>query len=165
MGCNNEKNQINLEIPKSEQSVNRLLHQISVLFDKKYKLKTRATNVSMPDGEVKLLGLDFQIRGPLSRGDLRKILLQLEQEFLEIVNSDETIRPYLQIYPFKTENIDITLFVVDSRGIVIEDPNIGIAAIARGKLVYKTVISGDTPHIESEFEETYEEALKASMSS
>ncbi len=160
MGCNNEKNQNNLEIPKSEQSVNRLLHQISVLFDKKYKLQTCATIVSMPGGEVRLLGFHSHIKGPLSREHIRKILINSAQDFLDFVNSNDSIKPYLKNYPFEIKNIEIIIIITNSKGIGLDDPYIGIAEIFREKIVYQNLITTDIPSIKSEFEESYEEALK-----
>jgi hypothetical protein len=149
------------EIPKSGQAVNGLLCRIEHSLEKKYKMKTIGTNVAMPGGVVKLLGLDFHIRGPLSREEIRKILIESAQDFLTMVNSDEAVRSYLENYPFKIENVHITLFCIDSRGFKLDDPYIGIAGIARGELDYKILITTDIPSIKSEFEESYEEAMEA----
>ncbi len=159
VGCEMPNHQ-NVEIPKSEKAVNDLLYKISQSFEKKYKMNAIATNVSMPGGVVKLLGLDFQIRGPLSKNEIRKILIDTAQEFLTSVNSDVAVRPYLENYPFKIKNIDITLFLIDAKGIRLDDPHIGIASISRGTLDYDILITTDIPSIKSEFEESYEEVLK-----
>jgi hypothetical protein len=150
------------EIPQSEQIVDHLLYQIKHSLGKKYKMKTIATNVAMPGGIVKLLGLDFHIRGPLSREELRHLLVDLAQDFVAFVNSDQAIKPYLENYPFEVKNIDITLFIRDSRGIRLEDPYIGVAGISRGRLDYQILITADDiPSVKNESEESYEEALQA----
>ncbi|PJD93785.1 MAG: hypothetical protein CK425_12410 [Parachlamydia sp.] len=145
----------------NEEAVNDLLYRIAHSFEKKYKVNTIATNVAMPRGIVKLLGLDFQVRGPLSKEEIRKILIALSQDFLVSVNSDEAIKPYLENYPFEIKNIEITLFFMDSRNIRLNDPYLGIAGISRGKLDYQILITTDIPSIKSEFDESYEEALQA----
>jgi hypothetical protein len=150
------------EIPKSEKAVNSLLHRIEISLTKKYKIKTIGTDVSMPGGDVRLLGLDFAIRGPLSKEEIRKILINLVQEFLAIVNSDEAVRPYLTHYPFKIEDINIALFLKDAKGSGIDEPSIGIAEISRGILAYKTIIRTEgIPAFKNKDKESYEEALKA----
>jgi hypothetical protein len=154
--------QNNAKIPQSEQSINHLLGQIANSFEKKYKMKTIATNVSMPEGVVKLLGLDFQIRGPLPKEEIRKLLIELNKEFIALVNSDENVRSHLEHYPFEIRNIEITLFFIDSHGHELDDPYIGIAGISRGRIDYQTIITNNgVPSVKNEFVESYEEALEA----
>lgn len=154
-------NNQNNEPPKSEKVVNDLLYQIECNFKKKYRIKTIATNVSMPGGVVQLLGLDFQIYGPLSKEEIRKILINMAQDFILYINSCEKIKPYLKKFPFGIENIDITLLFIDSNGFDLDYPYISIAEISHGKIVYKSLIKiNNIPSIKSKFEESYEEALK-----
>lgn len=152
-------------MPESEEVVNKLLSEIAITCEKKYKIKTVGTNVSMPGGDVRLLGLDFQVRGPLSKEEIRKILLDLAHDFLEVVNSDEWVKPYLTNYPFEIKNIEIALFINDSKGQRLDDPYIGIAQIFCNCFEYLTLITTDISSIQSKFKETYEEALKLSMDS
>ncbi|MCW3109843.1 MAG: hypothetical protein JWQ09_4349 [Segetibacter sp.] len=118
----------------------------------------------MPGGIVKLLGLDFQMVGPLQKEEIRKLLIQLAQEFLIYVNSNEAIKPYLEHYPFEIKDIDIILFFIDSQGKELEDPKIGIAEISGGELSYETITTTDNiPSIKQRLKESYEEALKATL--
>ena len=120
----------------------------------------------MPGGTVKLLGLDFQIRGPLPKEEIRKLLIELNREFILLVNSDENVRPYLEHYPFEIKNIEITLFFRDARGMKLNDPHISIAGISRGRLDYQVLTRTDgIPSVKSESVESYEEALEALKSS
>jgi len=128
---------------------------------KKYKINTIATNISMPGGIVKLLGLDFQVQGPLSKEEIRKILIALVQDFLVSVNSNEKIKPYLENYPFEIKNIEITLFFIDSQRMELLDPNIGIAKVSSGSLSYKILAkTNGILSIKSLSKESYEEALQ-----
>jgi len=103
------------EIPQSEQSVNKLLSQMSDQLSKKYKLHPIATVVAMPSGVIKQLGLEFQVYGPLSKEEIRKILINSSQELLSAVNDDLKIRPNLECYPFTLKRIEICLFVIDKK--------------------------------------------------
>jgi hypothetical protein len=161
MSCEMQNPQNEGNRPSRGQIVNDLLYRTANSFEKKYKINAIATTISMPGGAVKLLGLDFQVRGPLSKEEIRKILIDLAQDFVVSVNSDEAIKPYLENYPFEIKNIEITLFFMDSRNIRLNDPYIGIAGISRGKLDYQILITTDIPSIKSEFDESYEEALQA----
>ena len=148
-------------IPESEQAVGALLSKIKRSLEEKYRIKAIGTSISMPGGDVRELGLDFQIQGPLSREETREILIGLAHDFIAYVNSDERVRPYLKYYPFTVDNVDINLFFIDSKGYDLDDPYIGIAGIARGKLDYVILVTTDIPNIKSKFIESYEEALKA----
>ena len=150
-------------IPESEQAVGALLSKIKRSLEEKYRIKAIGTSISMPGGDVRELGLDFQIQGPLSREETREILIGLAHDFIAYVNSDERVRPYLKYYPFTVDNVDIGLFFIDSKGYELDDPYIGIARISSGKLIYKILFTiDDIPKLRSSFEESYEEALKAS---
>ena len=76
-------------VSENEQSVNELMSKIAGTFEQNYKVKTVATNVGMPGGDVKLFGLEFHIKGPLTKKEIRKILISMAQKFLEIVNANE----------------------------------------------------------------------------
>jgi len=162
MSCEMQNFQNDENISGSEHAVNTLLDRIAHSFEKKYKINPMATNVAMPGGIVKLLGLDFQMRGPLSKEEIRKILITLGEDFLVFVNSDENIKPYLKNYPFRIENIEITLFFLDLKRMELLDPYIGIAEISGGPLNYKILTRTDSIlSIKSASEESYEEALQA----
>ncbi|PJD93787.1 MAG: hypothetical protein CK425_12420 [Parachlamydia sp.] len=162
MSCETQNYQNGEDRSSRGQVVNDLLYRIENSFEKKYKINAIATNISMPGGVVKLLGLDFQMLGPLSKEEIRKILITLSEEFLVFVNSDEAIKPYLKNYPFRIENIGITLFFIDSQRMDLDDPYIGIAEISRGFLEYKILITiDDIPSFKSTSKESYEEALEA----
>lgn len=160
-GCEMSNYKTN-ETPKSEGAVNNLLSQMARSFEKKYKMSTIATNVAMPRGVVKILGLDFQMLGPRSREDIREILINSVQDFLLFVNSNEEVRPYLENYPFEIKNVEITLFFINSKRMELNDPYIGIAGISEGKLDYQILIDTDgIPSIKNEYVESYDEALNA----
>jgi hypothetical protein len=69
----------------------------------------------MPGGEVRELGFDYDVEATLSKEDLREILINLGREFLNTIDSDEAVRPYLTKYPFVMNNVQITLFLKDSK--------------------------------------------------
>lgn len=164
IGCSNNIDNIDRnKIPKSELAVNSLLTKIAEAFKEKYKIKPIGTNIAMPGGVVKLLGLEFQVQGTYPKERIREILISLVQDFQNFVNSDKEIKLYLLNYPFLINEIDITLYFVDSKGLQINYPNIGIAEAVEGDLTYKTLnrTSENYLFIQSRFTESYQEALKA----
>jgi hypothetical protein len=148
------------QISPAESTVNSLLDKNAKFLSKKYKMRAIVTNVAMPGGVVKLLGLDFQIQGPITKNELRKILINSANDFISTINQNKDIHQYLEHNPFDINAMDITLFLIDSEGDSINHPDIRVASIRDNKLTYKTYITTDIPKLISREEETYEEALK-----
>jgi len=155
-------------IPKSEQRVNSLLNKIASSIEKKYEVRTIGNIVAMPSGNVKELGLSFTLQGPTNREEIRKILIEIAQEFLTFVNEDEAVRQYLSHYPFKICDIQIILFFQDKLGYGIRYPYITNAQISGGEIDYCILKDHYDEYLEmnigktvERYVETYEEALKA----
>lgn len=147
-------------IDPDEKAVNKVVARNSKAIAKKYHMRPFAIGVAMPGGDIQYLELKFQIYGPLSKNEIRKILIDAAHDFLADINSDEELCSYLKNNSFSIENVGITLFVIDASGIGVNDPDIGIAGIAKGELRYLTLILTDTSPIQSRCYETYEEALR-----
>lgn len=147
-------------IDPDEQAVNKVVARNSKALAKKYHMRPFAIGVAMPGGDIQYLELKFQIYGPLSKNEIRKILLDAAHDFLADINSDEELCCYLKNNSFSIENVGITLFLIDASGIGLNDPDIGIAGIGKGELRYLTLIATDSPPIQSRCYETYEEAMR-----
>lgn len=110
-------------------------------------------------GTVNILGLDFQIPGPLTKDKLRKILIDCVEEFLVAINADEKLRPFLKNYPFTEKEIEIVIFVSDKNGRELYDPDISVASAVDGKIYFNTVDKNKPKGPYKEwFEEDYETA-------
>jgi hypothetical protein len=145
----------------AEKAADNAVDAIEEILSKKYHMKAIGVTFSMPRGIIKKLGIDFNIRGPLSKEQLRAILINMTQDFVNYVNVDQKIQLHLEHRPFTFKNVEITLFLISSGDHEIEHPNIGIAEISKGELTYITVINiNEMPHYETEEYESYEEALK-----
>ncbi|BBI17204.1 hypothetical protein [Neochlamydia sp. S13] len=83
------------EEPKQAKFVGDILNKTSKKLQKKYSMRTIGTGIGMPDGVVTMLALSFEKTGPLSREEGRRIIVDCVQEMLQIINTDERIRPYL----------------------------------------------------------------------
>lgn len=108
---------------------------------------------------VNILGLSFQIKGPLTKDQLREILIDCVEEFLAAINGNEKLRPHLKNYPFTPKELDISLYIQGSNGEDIYDPEIGTAGAWGGKLEYKTDDPDNIFVYKSRFEEDYQTAL------
>lgn len=148
-------------IPQSDLIVDKILGDAATILKKKYKIRPAGMNVAMPSGIINLLGIHFQTSKALSKEEARKILVGSAQQLLGMINESQEIRPFLKVYPFTMENIDITLFINDSNGNEVEETGIGIASIKRGRVEYVTISTiNDIPTYKNTDLESYEEALK-----
>lgn len=156
------------EISPREKAVNKVMGKNSRLLAKKYHIRPFAVTVAMPEGNIQYLELKFQIYGPLSRDEIRKVLIDTVHDFLTDINSDTELCTYLKNHSLTIQEIGITLFVIDSTGRGLNDSHIGIASISKGELQYKitalkydSVIKMDIPYFKSRHIEEYQEALDA----
>ncbi|HEV8052733.1 MAG TPA: hypothetical protein VGP47_09570 [Parachlamydiaceae bacterium] len=126
---------------------------------KRYNMRISGITGGMADC-VNLLGLDFQIQGPLSKEQLRRILIDSVQELLNAVNLDDQIRPFLKNYPFTEKQIIITLFIKDKNGNDVYDPEIAVASSWHGTINYNTDDKDNKYVYKQKIKEDYQTALK-----
>lgn len=156
--CNNSKNYRHVS-PRYVELADEIRSGMAQKLAEKYHMKAIGTVGGLAKC-VNLLGLSFQIRGPLTQEQLRLIIIGCVEEFLSAVNADEEIRPYLCTYPFTAEGIEITVFVIDAQGRSLYDPDIGVASERRGALEYMITDKTDTFKYKSIISESYDDALK-----
>jgi hypothetical protein len=105
----------------------------------RYNMRPIGTSVSMPADNVKRIGVHFEIVGPLTQDQLRPIMVDCVNQFINSMNANEELRPYLHDYPTSIVNVDVVLFVVDSRGGDLPYPNIVVAKTRDSDLLYSTI--------------------------
>jgi hypothetical protein len=111
--------------------------------------------------KVNVIGLSFQILGPLSKEKLREILVDCVEEFLTSINEDEEIRPFLKNFPFTEQEIVINIFIVDKAGRNVYDPDIMVATANKGKMTYRTKDKNVEIGYKNEMKEDFQTALKS----
>lgn len=142
-----------------------LAEEINCKMAKKYAEQYAMTIVCDRAGlmhKVNLLGFDFQIRGPLSQEQLRKILIDCVEDLLNELNINEEIRPFLKTYPFTSKEVNIGIFIVDANGGKnVFYPSIGVARATKEKIVYRKYDPNSQYSQDKEvLEEFYTDALK-----
>ena len=113
---------------------------------------------------VNKLGIHFTIVGSFTVEEARRFLYQTSQQFLEKINNDEGIRPYLSDYPFTAKNLSYSFAVDDESGhqVVFEhfedyDGHISSFRIFNGKIIY-SILTKDKPGYQRVHRETIAEA-------
>jgi hypothetical protein len=127
------------ELTIARKSVRKVVADTARCLQQRHHIKHFGDGAAMFGGILRELGISFQIVGPLTKEQLRSILVDCATELLCTINANENLRPYLIHYPFTIDQVTIKLFVVDERGYGIEPPKIAIAKAMKGKLTYVTL--------------------------
>lgn len=146
---------------KGEQLVNTTLSKAAKTIKDKYNLKPCGEGASMPGGPIQKLALCFDTKYPLTKNQLRALLIKTTKELLTQTNENKEIQEFLKNPPFTIKNIHIIIYNNDKNGRSLRDPEISNAQILQGTLSYSTIDPEDSFKYKNEYEESYEEALKA----
>ena len=147
---------------QAEQLVNSILAKTAETIKKRYKIKPCGEGAAMPGGPIQELTLCFNTKDQFTKEELRKLLIQSAQELLNQINENNEIQQFLTAHPFTINNVEIIIYNHDRNGRTIYDPEILTAEISQGILTYQTVEpSADIFKLKNQFEESYEDALKA----
>ncbi len=146
---------------KGEQLVNSLLAKAAKIIQKKYNIKPCGEGASMPGGPIRKVTLCFDTKRSLTKEQLRELLIKSSAELLRLVNENQEIQEFLKERPFTIKNTEIIIYNHDEKGYGLKDPQISVANISQGQLNYSTIDPEDSFKYKNEYEESYEEALKA----
>jgi hypothetical protein len=146
---------------KGEQLVNSLLAKTAKIIREKYNLKPCGTGTAMPGGPIQEVTLCFDTKNPYTKEQLRELLIKSSSELLRQVNDNQEIQEFLKEKPFTIKNIEIIIYNHDEKGFGLKDPQVSVASIAQGQLNYSTIDPEDSFKYKNEYEESYEQALKA----
>ena len=110
------------------------------------------------DGKKTGFELIFQTGKLFELKEARELLLKLATEFLEDINKNEQLRPYLFQYPYPIENIRIA--VLSNKYFFERDKYLASFSINKARLGFAKGSEFDAGIINLDSAETYEEALK-----
>lgn len=139
-----------------------LAHKITHAFEKKAKKEFELYSIGSGGsmvGNIKEIEIMFLAFRQVSFSEARELEVQCIEKFVEMINSDKKIRPFLSQYPFKEENVGITVSFREKNRGYYPAGEVSYLFNAKNKLCYYKV----DPHsnkAEKIFEEPYEEALR-----
>lgn len=155
-----ELSEENEQAQKRERIENKISRKIAI------KLKQEKGLIPCGSGgrsvdNVEMLALSFDYRKPLTLEEGRDLLVFSENEFINAVNAEEQIRPYLSNYPFGPKNIQIRIFVQDAKGYKLSSSFVDVLSCVKGICRYKKM-NGEGNGLITVYQETFAEAeLKA----
>ena len=116
------------------------------------------------DGKIRMSSLSFSIRKPLTKNEARRLIVACIQEYLQIINEDEKLRPALLHYPFTAADVELSVNSKYPDGSRVYDPYIGMVFNGNNNGKVYIYYSSNDPDQEYKYKleekETYEEALK-----
>ena len=135
----------------------RLGNQVVVAFGKKMQQEgLQLIGIGGAEREEKtwLFCLVFYAHFDLTIPKSRKLLVKMTDEFLQLVNTNEQLRPYLSEYPFTDKNLEISVIAIDDK------PEFLFSAKIHHSNVYYTKANPNGGLLLTEFKETYDEAVQ-----
>ena len=126
---------------------------------KKYQMHLMGVKSGMM-GCVKLMGIHFQVNRSLSKEEARTIIVDSAQSFLEDINQNESIRPFLQVYPFDLKHIEIVVFISTLGNGTFYHPNLSVISVVDGKIEYSINDPDHKYRYKLEECESFEDAVK-----
>jgi hypothetical protein len=146
---------------KGEQLINSTLAKAAKLIQEKYNIRPSGVGVAMPGGPIQEVTLCFDTKYPNTKEQLRELLIKISQELLDQINRNKELQEFIKEPPFKIKNVQIIIYNHDKDGRSLRDPEISNAQILQGVLSYATINPEDSFKYKNEYQESYEEALKA----
>src|SRR5262249_35504559 len=109
---------------------------------------------------VWLMSLSFDRRSsPLNEEESRELIVNVVNDYLQEVNKDAALRPYLKDYPFTSKNLELSIFNSGIDGSDIYYPYINIVSNLEGKIVYYTKEETKKFGYKTKKYETWDEAV------
>jgi len=137
----------------------RFIRRTGKILEKKYQIRQSATGIGGMD-KVWLMSIDFDRYGdPINEQEARKLIIACVDDFLEAVNNDEELRPFLQDFPFTAKNLELRIFNFDKNQELQSFPFIAIVTDSRGKIGFLTKDPNIKYGYKTDTEETYDEAV------
>lgn len=145
---------------ESSRVVGNFFFRIKSLFAEKYNVKPIGTIISMPGGELSLLGLDFNICGPITKDEARSLLISMSEDFMNEFRSDQKLLSYMPDPNITVHNINIGLYIYDKYGYSTKDPDLSVATVHDGHLKFSVLGENECLPYKSREMETFEEAKR-----
>lgn len=146
------------QLSEEDQILYRFINRQSKFLEAKYHMKQ--SGVGLGGIKLELMIVSFHRHSePLTEQKARKLIVDCVNDFLDAINSDNQIRPFLKEYPFTAKNIDLTILNFGESDLPHYFPYIAVVWNAKGKIAFLTEQPSTKCGYYTEKYETYEEAV------
>jgi hypothetical protein len=147
-------------LSKGDRISNQLIARFGKQMEEKYGFHPCAFGGGATEEGIWLFSIHFDYyHEPMLIDQARRLIVSCAEEFLELINSSEEIRPYLKNYPSTAKNIEIAIFFKSVERKKIYDPYMAVVSTNEGTITYRTEEEGNRFDYKLEVDESYEEAL------
>jgi hypothetical protein len=147
-------------------NLNRVTYSHNRSLEKEGKLELLKASSFTKNNEG-LIQISYVSRNLLTPSEARALYVEVAEDLLERVNTDEKIRPLLHTYPLKIENILISIYFKDQFSLRVPKQYVGLLHNDQNRLCYYNfpltpiyIKSNFKGTLEQFHEESYEEALE-----
>lgn len=148
------------QMPESEKIYYEFLNREGKEIGIKFGMRQCGSGGGAKDGLTWLISLSFQrYDSLLTEEEARKLIIEVVYDFLEAVNHDAILKPYLRDNPFTSKNIELTIYNYDRDKRDVYYPFIGVVSNREGKIGYFTTEESNKYRYKTEKYETYDEAV------
>ena len=105
--------------------------------------------------KIRCMHCGFDYYNEIAIKEARELLLTATNLYLKMINENNRIRPFLLNYPLGPKDIEIRIFIYNSRNSKPNSDKLTVISIIDGKLEYMV----DDRYLTTIYEETYDEAL------
>ena len=137
-----------------------MMNQVSDLLKKRYEMNRIAISEEGDKKGYSFMGLKFQIDRVVGKNEGRKMLIDSAKEFLNTINNNPDVQPYLLEKPFTLKNIELVIFPMGSDGRGVYHPDVQVFALRNGFITYKTGTPEKKYGYHTVEKETFDEALE-----
>jgi len=144
-------------ITRSEQELaeNKATREIAKVLSKKYDLEVVGFGGSIHD-TIEDMSLSFSCKRTLTLDEYRKLVVHCAEDYLEMINADLELKPYLHHYPFTSHDIFLMIFTYNEEGKRLAVGEMSCVSVMKGKVCFS--IRKTKTSIEDRKEENFEEA-------
>ncbi len=151
MNCN-EKNE------DYEVYVNQIIDSFANEMEKEHGLVCKGHGGRMPH-DVEDIGVSFNCYRRVSIEEARRLEVKATERFLEIINSNEKIRPFLREFPFKPNRGKVSISFRTADNLRYTDGSVAYVTQFKNTISY-CADEETSPSLITLKKEPYEEALK-----
>lgn len=147
------------DISDEEKLAIRTESKAAKLICKKYGMECYG-NGGQKNEKLEASFLYFKKKKKVNKEEARELLVNVAVDFLDVINSNEEIRPHLVTYPYGIKNIEVTIIFYSEDGHDVYDPLITAASTSNGRVFFKTDSPENPYQYKNKYEESFEEALR-----
>ena len=143
--------------PDERTLINEVRNRTFAQLKMEKELYPFGTGEGGPVGQIRMLALSFRYYKEIDIEEARELLMAAGTSFLNNINGNEQIRPYLKNDPSKPNNIEIRIFLKKPDGSKPDLDKLTVISMISDILEYD-IRSSETGRLTKIYEENFEEA-------